>query len=104
MSEEKKYSIKELEEKLDKVKETIYENLRKYGHFDITLNDGTFIVGHNVTVNWCCDEPRLMIETALYEVYAIVPVKSIRYIGVSVPVNLINKESDKNERKGYTDA
>jgi len=82
----KENSIKELEEKLDKVKEIIYENLRKYGHFDMMLNDGTFIEGRNITVSWCCDEPRLMIENALYEVYAVVPVKSILYIS-DVPVH-----------------
>ena len=84
-----------LEEKLRKVKDMIYENLKRWGHFDIMLNDGSFVVGLDFTVDYCCEEPQLLIRTSLYEIYAIIPVKSIMFIGPGIPVDSKNGSSDK---------
>ena len=93
MSEEKENNIKELEKKLGEIRKVVYWNIKKYGQFDLTLNDGTFIFGHNAEFDWFYGEPRIWVEDALYGVYAIVPIKSIKWIGLDPEV----PEGDKNE-------
>ena len=93
MNEEKENNVKELAEKLGEIRKVVYWNIKKYGFFDLTLNDGTFIFGHNAEFDWFYGEPRILVEDALYGVYAIVHIKNIKFIGLDSEV----PEGNKNE-------
>jgi len=80
MNTNKQYQKVTKKEKIEKIINALDSNNKENGYFEIFLKDGTQINGSKYTIEYSEHEPYIVLRNSQFHFYAIIKVKSIKYI------------------------